>query len=148
MSACFVCDKHRGAVDVPCGCLYEDELVYASHGIVPEGRSSTYLGTLFLEPKRHVPGLAELRDAEAQRFGALAARLARALKQAESAEHVYAHVLGHHVDHLHLWLVPRYPGTPPEFWPMRLAEWPGAPRGGRAEIEALCARVRTALASP
>ncbi len=142
---CFVCEKHRGRVEVPGGCLYEDDLVYASHGIIPEGKSTTYLGTLFLEPKRHTPGLADLSKPEAERFGLLSSRLARALQESEAAEHVYAFVLGHHVAHLHLWLVPRYPGTPPEYWAMRVAEWPDAPMGAAREIEALCSRIRTLL---
>lgn len=62
-------------------------------------------------------------------------------------KHVYSFVLGHHVPHLHIWLVPPYPGTPPEYWPMRLAEWPDAPSGGRSEIEALCSRIRSHLAA-
>jgi hypothetical protein len=49
------------------------------------------------------------------------------------------------VPHLHVWLAPRYAGTPREFWGMRLAEWPGPPKGGRAEIAALCERVRSHL---
>jgi histidine triad (HIT) family protein len=143
--ACFVCEKHQGRVNVPGGCLYEDDLVYASHGIIPDGKSTTYLGTLFIEPKRHVPGLAELTDPEAERIGVLSSRLARALKASENAEHVYAFVLGHHVDHLHVWVVPRYPDTPRKYWAMRLAEWPDAPRGGEPEIAALCARLRPHL---
>lgn len=144
-AGCFVCDKHAGRVRVPGGALHEDALVYASHGVIPEGRSRAYLGTLFVEPKRHVPGIAELDDAEAQRIGLVTSRLARALRESERAEHVYVFVLGHHVDHLHVWLVPRYPGTPEEYWAMRLAEWPDAPKGGASEIEALCARLRARL---
>jgi diadenosine tetraphosphate (Ap4A) HIT family hydrolase len=125
--------------------LHEDDLVYSSHGIVPVGRATTYLGTLFVEPKRHVAGLADLTDAEAERIGLVSSRLARALQTSEKAEHVYSWVLGHHVDHLHVWLVPRYPGTPREYWAMRVGEWPGAPRGGPVEIAALCDRLRAAL---
>ena len=145
-ASCFVCDKHRGRIAVPGGALYEDEWVYASHGIIPEGRTRTYLGTLFVEPKRHVPGIAELRDHESKQIGLVSSHLARALKQSEGAEHVYVFVLGHHVDHLHVWLVPRYPGTPPAYWAMRLAEWPDAPKGDAAQIAALCERVRATLA--
>ena len=141
-AGCFVCDKHLGRNVVPGGAIYEDEWVYASHGIVPEGKSRTYLGTLFVEPKRHGPGIAELSDLEAKQIGLLSSRLARALKETERAEHVYVFVLGHHVDHLHVWLVPRYPGTPPEYWAMRLAEWPDAPKGDALQIAALCERVR------
>ena len=145
-SSCFVCDKHRGRVDVPGGAIYQDDVVYASHGIIPEGKSRAYLGTLFVEPKRHVPGIGELLDHEAMQIGLWTSRLARALKQSEGAEHVYVFVLGHHVDHVHVWIVPRYPDTPPEFWALRLAEWPDAPKGDAAQIAALCARVRAQLA--
>jgi len=108
---CFVCEKHHhGAVDVPGGCLYEDELVYSSHGIIQSGKTRAYLGTLFVEPKRHVPGMAELTDAEAERIGLVSSRLSRALKQTGDVDHIYVHVWGHHVPHLHVWIVPRYRG--------------------------------------
>lgn len=145
MSDCFVCQKHRGEIDVPGGAIYEDELVYSSHIVIADGKSDVYLGTLFVEPKRCVPGFGDLTRAEAERVGWLASRLAAALQATERAEHVYLFVLGAHVPHLHVWLAPRYPGTPREFWGLRLAEWPDARKGGAAEIAALCERVRSHL---
>jgi hypothetical protein len=50
------------------------------------------------------------------------------------------------VDHLHVWLVARYPGTPEEYWGLKVDEWPGAPHGGEAEIAALCDQIRSELA--
>lgn len=147
VAACFVCQKHSGEIDVPGGSVYEDELVYASHGIIDEGRDTTYLGVLFVEPKRHVRGMAGLTAEEAECVGLLTSRLARVLETEEGAEHVYVFVLGDHVPHLHVWVVPRYPGTPREYWPMRLGQWSDAPKGGPAEIAALCDRVRAALRS-
>lgn len=143
--SCFVCDKHRGLVETPGGCLYDDDLVYASHGVMPAGKPATYLGTLFLEPKRHAAGLEDLTDLEAQRFGLLATRLSRALRAATQAERIYSAVLGHHVSHLHMWLVARYPGTPSDYWGMRVLEWEQAPRGNAGAVAALCARVRDRL---
>jgi diadenosine tetraphosphate (Ap4A) HIT family hydrolase len=145
VSDCFVCQKHRGEIDVPGGAIYEDELVYSSHGVIDAGRATAYLGTLFVEPKRCVPGFGDLTRAEAERVGLVASRLAAALQATEHAEHVYLFVLGAHVPHLHLWLRARYPGTPREFWGLRVAEWPGAPKGGATEIAALCERVRSHL---
>jgi histidine triad (HIT) family protein len=98
-----------------------------------------------VEPKRHAPGLADLSDVEAQALGLLVARLSRALKASESAEHVYAFVLGDLVPHLHIHVVPRYPGAPREYWGMHVDEWPEAPRGGPEEMAALCARLRASL---
>lgn len=145
-SDCFVCRKHRGELVMPGGVVYEDELVYASHMALPDGQERVYLGTLFVEPKRHVPGMGDLRRPEAERVGWLTSRLAAALQACARAEHVYVFVLGHHVPHLHVWIAPRYPGTPAEYAPFRLAAWPDAPRGGAAEIAALCDRVRAELA--
>ncbi len=140
---CFVCAKHRGEVDVPGGVLYEDDLVYATHGELDEGAPAAgYPGVIFVEPRRHVPGWADLEPAEAERLGLVISRLARALEQGEGAERTYVFVLGHHVPHLHVWLVPRYPGTPDDVIGMSMLRWAGAPRADASEIAALCGRVR------
>ena len=131
---------------MPGGALYEDRLVHASHAYHPERNPVPYLGHLLVEPKRHVLGLGGLTDDEAAAVGRVSARLARALGESEGAEHVYLLIVGHHSPHLHLPLVPRYPGTPREFWdPLRLDEWAGAKHGGPDEVAELAARVRAAL---
>jgi diadenosine tetraphosphate (Ap4A) HIT family hydrolase len=144
-SDCFVCRKHRGEVSIHGGAIYQDDLVYAGHAQIRDGQSTAYLGYLMVEPKRHAEGLAELTDAEAQALGLLVARLSRALRISERAEHVYAFVLGDLVKHLHVHVVPRYPGAPREYRGVRVDEWPDAPRGGPAEMAALCARLRGLL---
>ena len=68
---CFVCRKHRDRGPlVPGGPVAEDELVLVSHVVTPDalGRegATAYLGHLFVEPRRHAPGLADLTDAEAR----------------------------------------------------------------------------------
>jgi diadenosine tetraphosphate (Ap4A) HIT family hydrolase len=145
---CFVCRKHQGEISVPGGAIYEDDLIYAGHASIPEGQTTAYLGSLLVEPKRHAPGLEDLTDIEAQRVGVFITRLSRALKASEGAEHIYLFVLGHAaVLHLHIWVVPRYPGTPREYLGMRVDEWEEAPRGGPQEIADLCERIRIHLAS-
>ena len=146
MDDCLICRKHRGEPPPLGGVLYEDDLVYASHIFLPEGRERVYLGWLVLEPKRHAPGLQDLTEAEAERFGLMQTRIARALQEATGAEHIYAFVLGHHVPHLHLHLAARYPGTPPEYWALQLPEWPDAPLGGEAEVTDLIERMKALLA--
>jgi|SRR5258706_4978500 len=141
---CFVCRKHRGEIVIPGGAIYEDDVLYVGHLYLQEGQN-TYLGYLMVEPKRHAPGLADLTDTEAQAIGLMVTRLSRALKVSEGAEHIYEWVLGHHVPHLHIHIVPRYPGTPDEYWGTRTDEWPDAPHGGPEEIAALCARLRSYL---
>jgi diadenosine tetraphosphate (Ap4A) HIT family hydrolase len=142
---CLICRKHHGLVSVPGGAIYADRLAYAGHAQIRGGQSAAYLGYLMLEPKRHAPGLADLTDEEAQALGLLAARLSRALIASEGAEHVYAFALGDRVPHVHIHLVPRYPGAPEKYWGIRVDEWPQAPRGGPQEIEALCTRLRDQL---
>ena len=143
---CLVCNKHSGHPPSPGGAVFEDDLVYAGHVFIPEGSEVVYLGWLVLEPRRHAPGLADLTDREARQFGLLSSRLSRALISATGAEWVYAFVLGHHVPHLHLHLLPRYPDTPRKYWWPRTDEWPDAPRGGEEEVARIVQRIREALA--
>ena len=132
---------------MPGGVIYEDDLVYAGHAQIPEGRATAYLGYLVVEPKRHAPGLADLTNAEAQAVGLLVTRLSRALKATVGPEHIYSFVLGHHVAHLHIHIVPRYPGAPRQYWGIHVDEWPDAPHGGPQEIAALGAQLRAYLAN-
>ena len=104
---------------MPGGPAGADDLVLVSH-LSPQspGRKGqpVYLGYLFVEPRRHAAGLADLTEPEAQAVGLWCARASRALREVAGADHVYAAVLGDHVPHLHIHLVARYPGTPREFW--------------------------------
>lgn len=134
---------------MPGGAIAEDDLVLLSHIVTPDimGRegSCAYLGHLFVEPRRHAPGLADLTDAEARSVGWWSARASRALREVAGAEHVYAAVIGDGVQHLHVHLLPRFPGTPREYWWTRVDEWPLAHRGGAAEIAALVSDLRAYL---
>jgi len=141
---CFVCEKHRQGAAADGGVIYEDDLAYAGHAHLL-GRSETYLGHLMAEPKRHVVGLGGLTDDEAAALGQLVNSLARALRDVEGAEHIYSFVFGDVVEHLHIQVLPRYPGTPPEYWGLRVSEWPEARQGGIEAMAAVCDRVRTAL---
>jgi histidine triad (HIT) family protein len=142
---CLVCRKHRGEIAVTGGAIYEDGLLYVGHVQVGSDENTACLGHLLLEPKRHVPGLADLTEAEAGALGVLVSRVSRALSERVGAAHVVAFVVGDAVPHLHVHLSPRYPGAPPEFWGERVGEWPDAPRGGAEDIAALCADLRAAL---
>jgi len=150
VTGCFVCRKHRDRGPlVPGGPVAEDDLVLISHTVTPEvlgGDGATaYLGHLFVEPLRHAPGLAGLTDAEACRVGLWCARASRALRDVAGAEHVYAAVWGDGVPHLHVHLLPRFSGTPREYWGTQVNKWPHARRGGTAEIEVLVSELRQYL---
>ena len=137
MSDCFICAKHA---DSPPTVLTMDDHVAVTH----LAGDDVYLGYLFVEARRHVSGFGDLSDDEAAAVGRAAARWSRALRAVTGAEHVYSAVIGHGVDHFHLHLIPRYPGTPRDFWWTRVGEWPEAPRGGEAEIVELLERLRAA----
>lgn len=148
---CFVCRKHRdrGSL-IPGGPVAEDELVLVSHVVTPDvlGREGTtaYLGQLFVEPRRHAPGMADLSDAEAERVGWWCTRASRALRDVRGAEHIYVAVFGDGVPHLHVHLLPRFPGTPREYWGVHVNKWPQARRGSTAEIETFVRELREYLA--
>ncbi|MEV6108757.1 HIT family protein [Streptomyces sp. NPDC051940] len=145
VAGCYVCDKHRGLRHaMPGGPLWADELTVVTH-IDPRDTAvdDVYLGHLLVEPRRHAPGLADLTADEARHVGQWASHAARALREEAGAEHVYAAVIGDGVPHLHLHLMPRYPGTPREYWWDRVNEWPDGPHGGVAEAAELVARLRS-----
>ncbi len=136
---------------MPGGPVAADDLVVVSH-LSPEspGRHGqpVYLGYLFVEPRRHAAGLADLTDLEAQAVGSWCARASRALREVAGADHVYAAVLGDRMPHLHVHLLARYPGTPPEFWGLQADEWPGADRGTGPQVAGLVTRLRGYLSGP
>ena len=124
---CFICEKHRLGDQAEGGVLFEDSLVYVGHVHTIAGPTA-YRGQIMVEPKRHVPGLGQLNDAEAEAVGRTTSRMARLLQGAEGAERVYMWVIANEVPHLHVQLVPRYPNTPREYWGPTLLRWPEAPR--------------------
>jgi histidine triad (HIT) family protein len=141
---CVFCDRAtRPRPSLP-GFLYEDPHLLAS--LWPGEGDSSYLGQVMIQTRRHVPSLGELTREEGAALGALIQRFSTALRSTLGAELVYLECYMEVVRHVHLFLTPRYPGTPPEYWRGELTEWPGAPRGGAAEIDALGERLRGWLA--
>lgn len=142
---CLVCRKHRGGLSPPGGAIYEDGLIYVSHAGLFGDEQEHLLGHVFVEPRRHVAELADLTDEEARAIGLYTSRVARALMETLDMEHVYSFVFGDGVPHVHVHVIGRYPGTPREYWGVRVDEWPGARRGGEDEIAQGAAQIRDAL---
>ena len=143
--SCFVCRKHQGLEFVPGGPIFENDLVFSGHSWSASDNETPYLGGFIVEPKRHLPTWAELNDIEAEIIGRVIRDVSKALKQTVNAEHVYIFVLGHHIPHLHIWVIPRYPDTPREYWGFNIFEWPDRPVGGQTEVEDICDRVRSLM---
>jgi histidine triad (HIT) family protein len=143
---CFICRKHRGDEPAPGGPIYEDEFVWVSHGYHPDRNPEPYLGHVLVEPKRHALGFPDLTEEEAAAVGVPITRISRAIRDSEGAEHVYVAVVGHHTPHLHVHLIPRYPGTPNEYWDLfKVDEAPGAKHGGPEAVAAVANRIRAAV---
>lgn len=139
---CFVCQKQRGEVSVPGGIIFENELICISHAQLYGDEKDHYLGHLFVEPKRHVAELGNLTEAEARELGFQVSQAAQALTAILGVEHVYSFVIGDGVPHIHFHVIGRYPGAPREYWGSKVDEWPGAPRGGEAEIARVAERIQ------
>lgn len=125
--SCLVCDEIDGAVPVLGGHLQDGDMLTVFHCPVIPPATDVFAGYLFVVPRRHATGFADLEDAEAAAIGVAVARWSRAL-EAAGAEHVYVLRLGHAVPHLHVHLVPRWPGTPDDVSWMHADDWPGARR--------------------
>ena len=69
-------------------------------------------GFAYLEPKRHIPTLADLSGDEAQTFGGVLARVSAVLREVTEAEIVYVYIFGDHIPHLHVHLAPHTAGDP------------------------------------
>jgi histidine triad (HIT) family protein len=136
---CSICARLESGAFV-----YADEHVVVEH-LEPQAGGTAYLGYLFVETRRHVGGLGDLTPDEAAAVGRAAARVAHALRAAADAEHVYAAVIGHHTPHFHLHVIARHPGTPREYYWVRVDEWPDAPKGEAEAIAAFCARLKPYL---
>ncbi len=140
---CFICRKHR---EQPASAVYADARVVIGHALAGDDGAPPLLGNYLIEPKRHLGGVADLNDEEAKVVGLYTARSGRVLQELSGAEHIYVFVLGHQIDHLHVHIVPRYPGTPRQYWGMRGYEWPDAPRGTDEAVLKLNVRMRSRLA--
>jgi histidine triad (HIT) family protein len=128
---CLVCGEVGGDIPVPGGPLEQSEQVCVFHSPIVEPATDVFAGYLFVAPRRHAPGFADLTDAEAVSMGRALTRWSRALERA-GAEQVYVLQIGHRVRHLHVHLVPRWPGTPEDVAWTSVDEWPGARRGDLA----------------
>lgn len=74
---------------------------------------------------------------EAAAFGDLVRLGSAAIKSVLGAEHVYLFRINDKVKHLHAHLIPRYAGTPREYWGTKILEWPGRPTADFDEIKAI-----------
>jgi diadenosine tetraphosphate (Ap4A) HIT family hydrolase len=105
---CLGCDVNALRIVPPGGTILGTDTWVADHCIPP-----LVLGYLILKPRRHVTAVADLDPAEAADFGVVAQRLMAAMREVLSPERIYLFAFGESQAHLHVHLMPRYPGMPP-----------------------------------
>lgn len=141
--SCVICTKHN--ITTRFDYIFDNDLIYIGHSYIPKGKENTYLGWIILETKRHIAGWEELNDEEASEVGKYTSIIAKFLMLILDVDKIYTFVLGHHVDHFHIHIVPRYINTPVEYWGLAVDEWPEAPKGNRDDINKLCNQLASLL---
>src|ERR1700722_9721126 len=144
-SECFLCHKHQHLETYVGEVIAErDGLIVSHFPFLPDEKATK--GHLIIEPRRHITDLSEMNDSEAGALGALARDATRAVKTQLKAEHVYFFRINDKVAHLHFHLVPRYSGTPREFWGPRIMDWPDREIVNLSQIQALARRLKANFA--
>jgi len=140
VQACVLCRSAEGDAELDRVLVWEDDWWRLT-----TSRRASVVGFSYLEPKRHIPYLADLGGVEAASFGPTLARVARLLRDATGAEFIWALVFGEHVPHLHVNLAPRRRGDALLEDPVLVD--PAAPKPSRADHEAIIERLRLVATS-
>lgn len=116
--------------------IYESGGMVLTHfPFVPDERAVK--GWLIVEPRRHIQDMSEMNDQESAALGLVIRKAEMLIKKNLGAEHVYLSRINDKVAHLHFHLIPRYPGTPKEFWGRKIWEYPGFQALTLGEIQQL-----------
>jgi diadenosine tetraphosphate (Ap4A) HIT family hydrolase len=153
---CIICRGAEGDHELDRIQVWESDLWRLTTALASETPGFSYL-----EPKRHIPYIADLDGPEAASFGEVMARATRVLREETGAELVYIYVFGDGVPHLHVHLAPHRKGDalndrmirgelleeqlPNGFTNIVSKEFPALPRDGLTRI---ADRIRKRLASP
>jgi diadenosine tetraphosphate (Ap4A) HIT family hydrolase len=144
MMECPVCTKHKTLETLPGGAIFQDERVFIAH--FPHLKDEpAHFGHVIIETKRHIESARELSDVEATSIGLFLQRITRGLELGMGAEHVYVVRIGDKVPHLHFHLVPRFPGTPRDFWGPLLFQWPMGKKATPQEMVQITEKLKNYL---
>ncbi len=102
---CLICRGAEGDTELRRILVWEDSLWRLTVSLYSE-----ILGFSYLEPKRHIPYVTDLDGEEARTLGSVLARATRVLQEITGALLVFVLIYGGHIPHLHLHLVPHFPG--------------------------------------
>lgn len=141
---CMICEKHRDLKKFTGEHIAEKGGWVLTHFPFLTDEKATR-GHLILETKRHITDLAEMNEEESAALGELTRTAVHLQETVLKAEHVYMFRINDKVAHLHIHLIPRYPGTPREYFGFKINEWPGRTIVNLQEIQALSSELRTNL---
>jgi histidine triad (HIT) family protein len=133
---CMVCEKQKNFKLFTGDPIANIGGMVVSHFPIIE-QEKAIKGHLLIESRRHVADVAELSDDEAQALGLLICKCIKLLTKEFGAEHAYAFRINDKVSHFHFHIVPRFPGTPREFWGHKITEWPDATKLNLEEVHTL-----------
>lgn len=140
---CFVCKKHQDIKSFIGEIIAERGGLLLTHFPDVESEKATK-GHLIIETKRHIRDLFELNDEEAFALGGMIRSAVQAIRVL-GAEHVYMFRINDKVAHLHIHLVPRYPGTPKEYWGTKILEWPDRETIKLPQIQQVAQKLKQSL---
>lgn len=124
---CPVCEKHQNLLSHTGAAVFEDGGWLVTHFPKLETEKTTR-GHLLIESQRHIQDLTEMNDEEARALGRLIRDGARLVQERLGVEHVYCFRINDKVPHLHFHLIPRYAGTPKEYWGVHIMNCPTSPK--------------------
>ena len=137
--ACLICQGAAGDAALRRVPVWEDRLWRLTTSLYSEVPGFSYL-----EPKRHIPYLADLDGQEAATLGPVLARAADTIRTVTGAPLVYVLVLGGRIPHVHFHLAP---SLPEGAWNLDLIR-PGTPLVPESELREVAERIRAALRKP
>lgn len=109
---------------------------WVSHFPILEGMPALK-GHLLIESDTHLVDPTELTDLQASSLGLLIRDCTKLHKQILKAEHSYVFRINDKVEHFHVHVIPRYLGTPKEFYGYKILEWQDSPKIDLPEVDRL-----------
>jgi len=134
---CVICRGEAGDLELDRAFVWSDRLWRLSTSL-----RASILGFSYLEPRRHIPYVADLDGPEADSLGTTLVRVTRFLRDQADADFMWVLVLGEHVPHLHFNIAPRRVGDALLVEPVFVD--PTVPKPTPAEHSAFVDRLRTA----
>lgn len=105
-AACLLCTPTEADAAIGRSEVWADRLWRLTTAVAP----GTVLAFSYLEPRRHIPSIAELDGDEARTFGSVLAHCCKVLTEETGAERTFVYVFGGSVPHLHAHLTPHREG--------------------------------------